>query len=103
MKQWAAAASAPGEATVEYENSAVNSNGWEFSVVEGSIGSRVSGVTLTLSDGSSVVATVDNGIFAAWWPSQATVSLIQAQPLRAATNETKPRPCQVARWDLKDL
>jgi len=26
------------EATVEYENSAVNSNGWEFSVVEGSIG-----------------------------------------------------------------
>jgi len=38
-----AAASAPGEATVEYENSAVNSNGWEFSVVEGSIGSRVSG------------------------------------------------------------
>ena len=78
MKQWAAAASAPGEATVEYENSAVNSNGWEFSVVEGSIGSRVSEVTLTLSDGSSVVATVDNGIFAAWWPSQATVSLIQA-------------------------
>ncbi len=77
-KQWSPAPSAPGEATVEFENSAVNSNGWAFSVVEGSVGWQVSVVTLTLSDGSSVVATVGHGIFAAWWPSQATVSSIQA-------------------------
>jgi mannose-6-phosphate isomerase-like protein (cupin superfamily) len=48
-----------------------------FSVAEGSVGAQVSGVSLTLSDGSSVVATVENGLFAAWWPGQATVSSIQ--------------------------
>ena len=68
---------APGQAVVNMDNASVNSNGWAFSVVEGSVGAQVSGVTLTLSDGSSLVATVDNGLFAAWWPSQATVSSTQ--------------------------
>jgi hypothetical protein len=67
---------APGAAVVNVDNTAV-SNGQTFSVVEGSVGSQVSGATLLLSDGSSVVATVENGCFAAWWPSQATVSSIQ--------------------------
>jgi hypothetical protein len=67
---------APGAAVVNIDNTAV-SNGQSFSVVEGSVGSQVSGATLLLSDGSSVVATVTNGCFAAWWPSQATVSSIQ--------------------------
>jgi hypothetical protein len=59
-------------------NNITNDNGQFFSVIEGSVGSQVSGATLLLSDGSSVVATVSNGLFAAWWPSQATVSSIQA-------------------------
>ena len=67
---------APGAAVVNIDNTAV-SNGQTFSVVEGSVGSLVTGATLLLSDGSSVVATVSNGCFAAWWPSQATVSSIQ--------------------------
>jgi hypothetical protein len=67
---------APGAAVVDVDNTAV-SNSQSFNVVEGSVGSQVSGATLLLSDGSSVVATVGNGLFAAWWPSQATVSSIQ--------------------------
>jgi hypothetical protein len=67
---------APGAAVVDINNTAVH-NGQFFSVIEGSVGSQVSGATLLLSDGSNVVATVSNGLFAAWWPSQATVSSIQ--------------------------
>jgi hypothetical protein len=67
---------APGAAVVNVNNT-TNDNGQFFSVIEGSVGSQVSGATLLLSDGSSVVATVSNGLFAAWWPSQATVSSIQ--------------------------
>ncbi len=52
-------------------------SGQSFTVAEGSVGSEVSGATLLLSDGSSVISTVDNGLFAAWWPGQATVSSIQ--------------------------
>jgi hypothetical protein len=72
----AAAPPAPGAAVVDVDNTAV-SNDQSFTVVEGSVGSQVTGATLLLSDGSSVVATVENGLFAAWWPTQATVSSIQ--------------------------
>ena len=54
-----------------------SSDGHSFTVAEGSVGSQVTGTTLELSDGSSVEATVQNGLFAAWWPSEATVSSIQ--------------------------
>jgi hypothetical protein len=66
---------AAGAAVVNINN-ITNDNGQFFSVIEGSVGSQVSGATLLLSDGSSVVATVSNGLFAAWWPSQATVSSV---------------------------
>jgi hypothetical protein len=55
-----------------------NQDAQAFTVVEGSVGSHVSGATLLLSDGSSVVSTVKNGLFAAWWPGEATVSSTQA-------------------------
>ncbi len=67
---------APGAAVVNIDNTTVDLGG-AFTVVEGAVGSQVTGATLLLSDGSSVVATVDNGLFAAWWPSAATVSSIQ--------------------------
>jgi hypothetical protein len=54
-----------------------NQDSQSFTVAEGSVGSQVSGATLQLSDGTSVVATVSNGLFAAWWPGQATLSSIQ--------------------------
>ena len=66
----------PGGAVVEIDNATVR-NGDSFSVSEGAVGSDVTGATLELSDGTSVVATVVNGLFAAWWPTSATVTSIQ--------------------------
>ena len=67
---------APGAAVADINDTTVD-NGHYFSVIEGAVGSQVSGATLELSDGSSVVTTVEDGLFAAWWPGPATVSSIQ--------------------------
>jgi len=45
-----------------------NHGGRSFTFAEGRTGAGVSGVTLTLDDGSQVQATVGNGWFVAWWP-----------------------------------
>jgi hypothetical protein len=42
--------------------------GQAFSFAEGRTGAGVSGVTLTLDDGTKVQATVGGGWFVAWWP-----------------------------------
>lgn len=67
---------ADGAAAININNTTVD-NGQYFSVIEGEVGSQVTGASVLLSDGSSVVATVSNGLFAAWWPGQVTVSSIQ--------------------------
>jgi len=45
-----------------------DSDGHALTMVDGRIGSGVTGVTITRSDGSSVRATVKNGWYLAWWP-----------------------------------
>ena len=40
----------------------------------GNVGSEVSAVTLTLTDGKRVQATVQNGLYVAWWPAQTDVA-----------------------------
>ncbi|MGH9091128.1 MAG: hypothetical protein ACRDZR_07105 [Acidimicrobiales bacterium] len=42
--------------------------GSDTTVLVGAVGSGVSGVTIALSDGTRVTATVANGFYAAWWP-----------------------------------
>jgi hypothetical protein len=44
-----------------------------YSFSEGRIGSGVQAVTLNLSDGATVDATVGHGWYLAWWPSGATL------------------------------
>ncbi len=66
---------------------AVNQGGG-YTFIEGQAGSGVSAVTLNLSDGSTVQATVQNGWFAAWWPGNAdapTASLTTATGTITAT------------------
>ena len=43
--------------------------GHAFSLADGRTGPGVSGVTLSLDDGTNVQATVGGGWFVAWWPS----------------------------------
>jgi hypothetical protein len=66
----------PDAAVVDVSNT-TDDNGQYFWVIEGQVGSQVTGATVLLHDGSSVVATVSNGLFAAWWPGQDGVSSIQ--------------------------
>lgn len=49
-------------------------NGRPYTIAEGSTGSGVSAVTLTLSDGTHIRATTGNGVFLAWWPGTALVT-----------------------------
>jgi hypothetical protein len=54
--------------------------------VIGDAGSAVSSITLELSDGTSVGATVQNGYYAAWWPSDSTLTSAQVtSPAGVAT------------------
>ncbi len=49
-------------------------NGRAYTIAEGSTGTGVSAVTLTLSNGKHIRTTAGNGLFLAWWPGTATVT-----------------------------
>jgi hypothetical protein len=51
-----------------------SADGQTYTIAEGSVGSGVTAATLTLSDGSQVVATTGNGLLLAWWPGSAVVT-----------------------------
>ena len=55
-----------------------DSDGHALTIVDGTIGAGVTGVTITRSDGSSVQATVKNGWYLAWWPG--TQRAVQSAP-----------------------
>ena len=50
--------------------------GSPYGFVDGTVGSNVTGVALNLSDGTSVVTTVANGRFAAWWPGTTGIATV---------------------------
>ena len=78
-------------------------DGQRYTVAEGSVGSGVTAVTLTLSDGSQVVATTGNGFFLAWWPGSAGVtsatlttdSGTTSQPINSPTSDNGSSSNQV--------
>jgi hypothetical protein len=69
--------------------------------VEGRVGSAVTGVTLTLDDGTRVTVTVGGGHFIAWWPgsegvatsTQTTASGSQSGRADSVTDAVRP-PCR---------
>lgn len=71
-------------------------DGQPYTIAEGSVGSGVTAVTLTLTSGSNVVATTGNGLFIAWWPGTAVVRSATlttptgttAQPINSPTRDT---------------
>jgi hypothetical protein len=74
-----------------------SANGASYTLVEGQVTSAVSGVTLDLSDGSHVVATVGGGTLIAWWPGNQGVSSVEAttpsgQTSQSVTTEMLPLP-----------
>jgi hypothetical protein len=67
---------------------ATDRGGDAYSLAEGRTGSDVTGVTLTLDDGSGVQATVGNGWFIAWWPGSHDVKSAQLTTPSGAVTQT---------------
>jgi hypothetical protein len=64
--------------------------GDSYSFAEGRAGSGVTAATLVLADGTHVQATLQNGWFAAWWPSTQTVSSALVTTASGTTTEQLP-------------
>jgi hypothetical protein len=62
--------------------------GQTYTLVMGRTGMGVTGVALTLGDGSTVTATSGNGLFLAWWPG--TQSITSAAVTSAVGTSTQP-------------
>jgi hypothetical protein len=71
---------------------ATDRTGSSYSLAEGRTGTGVSGVTLTLDDGTNVQATVGNGWFVAWWPSSHTVKSAELTTASGTTTQTFDQP-----------
>jgi hypothetical protein len=67
---------------------ATSRSGAAYSLAEGRTGAGVSGVTLTLDDGTNVQATVGNGWFVAWWPSSHVVKSAELATASGTTTQT---------------
>lgn len=59
-----------------------------YTLVDGRVGSGVTGVTLVLDSGQDVVATVADGWLLAWWPSDAAATSSQVTNASGTTSET---------------
>ena len=66
--------------------------GGAYSLAEGRTGSDVTGVTLTLDDGSTVQATVGHGWFVAWWPGSQVVKSAELATPSGTTTQTFDMP-----------
>jgi hypothetical protein len=60
-------------------------DGQPYTLLQGQLESGVTGVTLGLTDGSQVQATVAGGSFVAWWPTNATAASAQASTSSSVT------------------
>jgi len=58
-----------------------------YTLVDGRVGSGVTGVTLVLDHGQDVVATVADGWLLAWWPSDAAATSSQVTNASGTTSE----------------
>jgi hypothetical protein len=69
-------------------------NGNSYSFAQGSVGDGVTGVTLNLSDGTTVTATVQNGWYVAWWPGSAELSSADVQTASGTHSQAfQPKVC----------
>jgi hypothetical protein len=87
---------APGQITLDRLQGESADNGKPYTIAEGSTGSGVSAVRLTLSDGTHILTTTGNGLFLAWWPGSALVTSATlttttgttTQPINSPTRDT---------------
>lgn len=63
-------------------------DGESYMLVVGRTGAGVTGVTLSLGDGSQVTATNGNGVFVAWWPGSQNISSAAVATATSVTTQT---------------
>jgi len=67
-------------------------DGQAYAMAEGRTGAGVAAITLTLADGTPVVATVTNGYFAAWWPGGSLATSAQVTTASGTTTQAIDHP-----------
>jgi hypothetical protein len=78
---------ASGDLTQVTQSHLATSDG-PYTLVDGRVGSGVTGVTLVLDDGQDVVTTVADGWFVAWWPDSAGATSAQVNSAGGTTTES---------------
>lgn len=71
------------------------SDGQSYGTMIAQAGAGVTGASLTLTDGSVVTATVQNGWVLAWWPGTAHVASAQLTTPTGTQTQTFSYPCDV--------
>jgi hypothetical protein len=71
------------------------SNGQDYGTMIAQAGAGVSGAVLTLTDGTQVTATVQNGWAIAWWPGDAHVASAALTTAAGTGTQTFDYPCDV--------
>lgn len=66
--------------------------GQPYTLMEGRTGTAVTGVTLTLGNGSEVTATTGNGAFIAWWPGSQSVTSAAVATATGTSTQTLNLP-----------
>jgi hypothetical protein len=67
-----------------------DSDGNALTLVDGRVGTGVTGVTVQRSDGSTVQASVENGWYLAWWPGSATADTATVTTASGSSSQTFP-------------
>jgi hypothetical protein len=71
------------------------SDGQDYGTMIAQAGAGVTAANLTLSDGSAVTATVQNGWVIAWWPGDGHVTSAQLTTVSGTTTQSFNYPCDV--------
>ena len=80
---------APGDAVTELTLSSLDTqNGAPFDTLEGTVSPGVTAVSLALSDGQSVQATVNGGLVLAWWPNGSKPVTAQVTTTEGTTTQS---------------
>jgi len=71
----------------------LSDGGQTFTLVEGRTGDAVTGVALTLENGSRVTATIGHGFFLAWWPGNgSSTAVVVSTASGSSTQSVVPAP-----------
>jgi hypothetical protein len=70
-------------------------DGQSYGTMIASVGAGVTGANLTLTDGTVVTATVQNGYAAAWWPGSAHLASAQLATPSGTQTQSFAYPCDV--------